>query len=86
MNFDFLIQNENGVHVNPATKIAKLALGFAKTNISIAKQANTVDARSIVSILALEIKQGETVSFCFEGEEAEKASSQMLELLENGNF
>ena len=71
-----------GLHARPA-KLFVEAAGRAGVPVRIAKDGGKpVDARSILGVLALGAKGGETVTLTAEGDGADAALDDLVELLE----
>ncbi len=62
-----------GMHARPATALVKLGKNF-KSAISLKKGEKTVKLNSLLNILSLSIKGGETVSVVIEGEDEVSAA------------
>lgn len=78
---EVVIQNEQGLHARPAAIFISEANKF-KSNILITKGNATVNAKSIMGVMALSVSKGEKVSLRAEGvdeREAVESLSQMLE-------
>ncbi len=75
------IKNALGLHVRPAAMLAKLLQGF-KSSVSISYRQETIDARSIMSILMLAIKKNSQITLIVEGEDAEEAITKLTAAFE----
>ena len=64
------VKNALGLHARPAAMIAKLLQG-SKSQVSISYRQETVNARSIMSILMLAAKKNSQITITVEGEDAE---------------
>lgn len=76
-----VIASAVGLHARPASLFvqAATATGLA---VTVAKEGGApVDARSILMVMALGAKHGETVVLSAEGEGAEEALDSLVELL-----
>ena len=70
-----------GIHARPAAKFAQAATASGCT-VTIAKQGgNPVPAGSILSIMGLGIKQGDTVEVTVDGDNAETVIDSLIETL-----
>jgi phosphocarrier protein len=65
---DYIITSAEGIHARPATALVKLAKNF-KSVISIKKGERVVKLNSLLNILSLAAKGGETISILVEGED-----------------
>ncbi len=75
-----VIQDDLGLHARPAARLAETARKF-KAKIYLKKGGQQVEAGSILDVLALACTKGTIIEICAEGEEAEKAVSEIAELL-----
>ena len=78
----YIIKNELGVHVRPATKLVKTANKF-DSNISIIKDDLEIDAKSIMGILMLAASQGTKILVTAEGTDSKEALAEMGRLIED---
>jgi len=70
---NYIILAPQGMHARPATALIKLAKGF-KSAISIKKGDKTIKLNSMLHLLSLNIKGGETVTVTTEGEDQTEAA------------
>ncbi|HOO79009.1 MAG TPA: HPr family phosphocarrier protein [Lachnospiraceae bacterium] len=70
--FSYTITDEIGIHARPAGTIAKKAKEFAST-ITITKDGKTAELKKLMAVMALGIKQGDTVTVTANGEDEEIA-------------
>ena len=71
---DYIILAPQGMHARPATTLIRLAKGF-KSAISLKKGDKTVKLNSMLTLLSLTIKGGETITVIIEGEDENEASN-----------
>ena len=71
----------NGLHLRPWYMVVKLAQPY-KSKIEIVKEFVRVDARSVLSLMTLGVRQGETIVVEADGEDAEKAVAALAEFLD----
>ncbi|WEV65963.1 MULTISPECIES: HPr family phosphocarrier protein [unclassified Bifidobacterium] len=70
-----------GIHARPASSFTQ-AVGESGCTVTIAKKpGEPVNAASILSIMALGIKQGDTVEITVNGDEAEQQADKLIEIL-----
>lgn len=69
-SFDYTIQDEHGIHARPATELFKMIKGH-DVAVSVTKDGKTVPFKGVMGIMALGAKQGDTVTFSFDGAEAD---------------
>ncbi|MCX6068463.1 MAG: HPr family phosphocarrier protein [Chloroflexi bacterium] len=73
-----------GLHARPATIFVQTAGRFV-SSIRIEKAGSEVNAKSILSILSLGVKQGDVISICADGVDEMEALTTLIELV-NSNF
>ncbi len=76
----YVITDEIGFHARPAGLLVKTVTGF-DSNIIIKKGEKEGNAKSIIGIMALGIKQGEEVTFIIEGYDEAEASEAVENFL-----
>lgn len=87
-SFEAVIHHPAGLHARPAAKFVQTAAKFIGTSIKITnleKQKPYVDAKSIISVLTLEIGQGNRLRVTAEGQNAAEALQALQALIDN-NF
>ncbi len=78
------LKNETGLHARPASELAKLAGSFAST-IKLYVNDKIIDAKSILAIMSAGIKYNTEIEIECDGEDEEKALSEIIKGFEN-NF
>jgi len=78
---EILIRNKLGLHARPAALFVQTASKF-DSSVHIKKDAEVVDAKSIMNILSLGIETGTTVFLIAEGDDAEQAIEELRKILE----
>lgn len=81
MECQVTVNNAEGLHARPAAEFAKAATRF-KSKIEVLVDTKTVNAKSILGLLALGIKQGQSMVLRAEGPDDEEALSELSSLLE----
>ena len=76
------ITTEKGLHLRPADLIARRAAEF-ESAIQITKDGNSVDAKSILSLMTLAAEQGSELAINATGPDAQAAIDALAELLIN---
>jgi phosphocarrier protein len=76
----YVITDEIGFHARPAGLLVKTVNGF-DSNITIKKGTMESNAKSIIGIMALGIKNGEEVTFVIEGSDEAEASATVENFL-----
>lgn len=80
-----LIPNASGLHARPAAVIANLAKSFHGTAIKLQVGERQANARSVTSIMALEVARGDKVHVIASGAHAEAAVAKLSEVLAQGS-
>jgi len=70
---DYIILAPHGMHARPAAVLVKLVKNF-KSAVSLKKGEKTIRLNSMLNILSLTIKGGETVTVIADGEDEVEAS------------
>lgn len=71
--FTYVIKDAMGIHARPAGLLVKKAAAF-KSTVKISNGTKEVDAKRIMGVMSLGMKQGQTASFTIEGEDEELAA------------
>lgn len=71
-SFDYVIQDELGLHARPAGLLVKEAKQFA-SRISLTKDGKTVSATQLMMLMGMGVKRGATVTVTVEGEDEDAA-------------
>jgi phosphocarrier protein len=80
---ELLIVNRLGLHARAAAQLVKTANQFA-SEITIQKEAEEVNAKSIMGILMLAAACGSRILVTIDGEDAEIAMNTIEELVNDG--
>ncbi|MBM6842064.1 HPr family phosphocarrier protein [[Clostridium] spiroforme] len=81
---NYVVKNALGIHARPAALLAQCCVNF-KSSVTIVKDDKEADGDNVLQILALGAKQGDTLKVIIDGEDEEKASQAINELL-HGEF
>ena len=76
------IINERGLHARASAKFVKLAGGF-DAEVTVTRDGQTVDARSIMGLMMLAAGIGSHIEIAAEGSEAQAAVDALAELVSN---
>ena len=79
--FDYVIQDNDGIHATPAGELTKLCKTFSSL-IQIGKDGKTVKATKILGIMSLGATKGSTVTLTFEGDDEEEGCAAVKDFLE----
>ena len=76
------IKNMMGLHTRPATSIVKL-LQNSKSNVFFTYKQETINAKSILSILMLAATKNSKITITVEGEDADHTMTSLIAAFEN---
>lgn len=75
------IVNKKGLHARASAKVVEAAARFA-SHITVSKDGQTVDARSIMGLMMLAAGLGSEIAIVAEGPDAEEAMTAILALID----
>ncbi|MDR2509003.1 MAG: HPr family phosphocarrier protein [Candidatus Ancillula sp.] len=81
---EYTIKDKVGIHARPAAELVKNAGSF-ESDIQITLYNKTANAKSILSVMQLGAKYGDTLSVTFEGVD-EKVAKDSVEAFLKGNL
>lgn len=76
------VKNRLGLHTRPATAIVKL-LQSCRSDVYFTHKQETINAKSILSILMLAAKKNSKITIIVEGEDATTTMDKLIEAFEN---
>ena len=79
------ITNKKGLHARASRKLAELALAYDSTRISVRREGDEADARSLMDLMMLGAGIGDEVEIEARGPQAEEAMAAVEELI-NAKF
>lgn len=77
-----IIKDSTGLHLRPAGRLCKLS-GTFKCKVTIKKNNNEANAKSVLSVLGACVKQNDEIEIICDGEDEETALEQIVYMLEN---
>ena len=77
------LTNQTGLHARPAKVFAQAAQASGH-QVRLTKGDNTVNARSVLSVLTLDCHKGDEITIDVEGEDAEAVLRNLVALVEAG--
>ncbi len=80
---NFVISNAQGLHMRPAGTLAS-EMGKFSCNVSIHFNGNTINAKSLMNIIAACIKCGSEIKVVCDGADEQEAMDKISELIESG--
>ena len=77
------IRNPSGLHARPAAVFVKAAAAFRSTVTveNLTREAPPVNAKSILSVIGLDVRQGEEIVITAEGDGADTALYQLAAMV-----
>ncbi len=79
---DVQIKNTMGLHTRPATTIVKLLQG-CKSDVTFTYKKETINAKSILSILMLAARKNTKISIVVDGDDAVETMSKLVDGFNN---
>ena len=74
--FTYIITDPSGIHARPAGLLVKAAKKF-EAGIFVEKDAKKADLKKIFTVMALGVKQGETIKVTIDGVDEEAAAHEI---------
>lgn len=81
MERSVVVAHEAGLHARPAAELVKLAKTF-QCQVELVAGGQVVNARSILDVLRLGVRQGEELVLRADGEDAEAALQSLARMIE----
>ena len=78
--FKYVIQDELGLHARPAGLLVKEAAKF-KSKVTLSNGTKTVDAKRIMAVMSLGVKNGVEITMTFDGEDEDEAAAAIEKFL-----
>lgn len=82
MELNVIIENKLGLHARPASLFAQKASAF-KSTIMVFKGEKSANAKSIIGIMGLGVKCGESLLLKIDGSDADEAAATLGKLVGN---
>lgn len=80
--FTYIITDPQGIHARPAGVLVKAAASFS-SKVTITKDDKSFDAKRILGVMGLGVKEGQQIKITIEGEDEELAAIELQEVLKN---
>jgi phosphotransferase system HPr (HPr) family protein len=77
---EIVVKNKSGLHARPAAIFVQIANKF-DSEITIIKEDQKVNGKSIMGILMLAAEKGSKITIVADGDDAEKAIEELSEIL-----
>lgn len=78
--FTHTVQDPQGIHARPAGLLAAKATEF-KSNIVLKCKGKEADAKKLIRLMTLGVKQGDVLDISVEGEDEETAAVELAQFL-----
>jgi phosphocarrier protein len=79
---DVTVTNDVGLHARPAAEFAKKAATFS-CDVKVVKGGDESNAKSVLSVLKLDVRKGDTITLRTEGDGADDALAEIVTLVES---
>lgn len=79
--FHHNIKDELGLHARPASMLVTEAKKYS-SKITVIYGEKNVDARSVIGLMTMAAKTGETITICIEGDDEDKAFEELQKFCE----
>ncbi len=76
------VKNKNGIHLRLAGELVKAAAKF-HAHVTVAKDGQEVDAKSILGVAGLGAENGAELVFVADGEDEREAIAYLVDLVDN---
>ena len=83
--FEYTIQDPVGIHARPAGELTKEAKKYTSSVITITKNetGKSAEAKKLMALMSLGVKQGDTVTVTIEGGDEEQVAAEMEAFFKN---
>ena len=78
--FNYTITDPEGIHARPAGLYVKAAAAFP-CSVTIVKDGKEADAKRILGVMGLGVKQGQEITVRTDGDQEEEASAELEKFL-----
>lgn len=81
-SFEYTITDEVGIHARPAGLLVKEVKKYDSV-INVTKDGKSAEAKKLMALMGLGVKQGDTVTVSVEGGDEEAVAAKMEEFFKN---
>ena len=74
---EFTVQNRMGIHTRPAAQIVRLANRYPEVEVTVSKDDEVVNGKSIMGLMMLSAGQGSKLRFSVKGKDAKLFLDEM---------
>ena len=78
------IPNPLGLHLRPASQLVKVAAQYQSCDISLEKDGQLINAKSIMGVIMLAAEQGSEITIEASGDDSEVAVAALVAIIEDG--
>lgn len=82
VSFDYLIHDAMGLHARPVGLVVKAVNPYKDTKITIHHGERSADAKRMFAVMALQVKQGETIRVTVEGNNEQEIADTIRGIFE----
>jgi phosphocarrier protein len=79
---ELIVQNRMGIHTRPAAQIVRLANRYPDVEITVQKDDESVNGKSIMGLMMLAAGQGSKLRFSVKGKDAEQLLNELATLFD----
>ena len=79
-----MIPNNLGLHLRPASQLVKKTSSYDDCEITLSKDGQTINAKSIMGVIMLAAEQGSRLVIEAVGDRSAEAVNDLIELIESG--
>lgn len=79
-----MICNGLGLHLRPASQLVKLASKFEACELTLTKNGQTINAKSIMGVIMLAAEQGSEIMIEANGDNSADAVAALVAMIESG--
>ena len=79
---EYILSNPSGLHARPASRLVQTAQKF-KASITLEGNGKTINAKSMIKLLAGGMSKGSSVKITCEGEDEEESMAAITDLFNN---
>ena len=76
------LHNEVGLHARPASRFTETASRY-RADITVVKDGEEADAKSLLTLLTLDVRKGDTIRIVADGEDADAAVDALVALVDS---
>lgn len=74
--FDYEVTDPIGIHARPAGELVKVVKTFS-SSVTVTKDGKSADAKRLIALMSLGVKQGNKISVSIEGADEEEAADKI---------